>query len=80
MAEKIVHRQDLKVPITFTCTMTERTALLRSAAATLFSGISFTIQNTQEDGRVVGQTHVTDQDDLDTFNTLLENLGINLVR
>ena len=60
--------------------MTERTALLRSAAATLFSGISFTIQNTQEDGRVVGQTHVTDQDDLDTFNTLLENLGINLVR
>lgn len=68
------HRLDLKVPTTFTCTMSERKALLRSAAATLVRGVFFTIQDTQENGRVVGQTHVTDQYDLDTFNTLLENL------
>lgn len=71
-AEK-VKDSEISLPQTFTCTMSSLEASKRKRVAELFKGVRFT-KGISESGKILGTTTVTDLEDLDAFNNLLESL------
>jgi len=73
IGRKTETRTRVELPQVYTCSMKAREAGVRAAAAKYFKGVTFELVKDLPvtKGRVIGQTTVTDWNDLASFNQLL---------
>jgi hypothetical protein len=71
--DKEKNENKIRIPTTFTVSMTKTEALNRIRVAKQVDGIKFKMLGLNEQDRIIGQTVVTSMEGLDNFNNLLKN-------
>ncbi len=62
------YKPNIRLPAIFVCSVTGAEALSRIATAKHHPGVTFTLEGTTNDKRIVGRTVVTDLQSFDKFN------------